>query len=181
MACGGDDGIHAEGRSGAQDGTDIVRVGDLIEHQGAGNATRIETAFGCQRAALQTAPLMDRIGAEPPGQCGGGHGLDRYAAQRPVFGVEPIRRLAQCLQFLHEPGLRIGRCQQAVFFALGVGECGRDRVNAVQQQRAVGGRRCLALAGAATARPMRALAVAAIRRFAPVFRVLRHLCPDSTF
>ena len=48
----GDDGGGGEGRGGAQDGADIVRIGDLIEHQHDAGGGQILDAGRGQRIGL---------------------------------------------------------------------------------------------------------------------------------
>ena len=62
---GDDDGLDRKRRGRAQDGADIVRVGDLVEHQhDALLRQRVDVGRG-QRIDLGQQPLMHGVGAEP--------------------------------------------------------------------------------------------------------------------
>ena len=67
-------GVDAKGRRGAQDRTDIVRVGDLIEHEhDAALRYDIGEIERLQRQRFEHDALMDGAGAKPAGEVLGRH------------------------------------------------------------------------------------------------------------
>ena len=107
MALGGDQRVDGEGRGGAQDRADIVRIGDLIEHDDEavgrqfGNIDRLErprleqealmhgVARRAQRDFVRRPEFASRGRArrsplgEPLGGGGGGVKANELAARRP--------------------------------------------------------------------------------------------------
>ena len=69
MSLGDNERVHRESSGGAQNGSDIVGVGNLIQHHDK-PALRVDVAKISvrQRARLQQQPLMNRVVAEPSRQ-----------------------------------------------------------------------------------------------------------------
>ena len=66
VARGRDDGGDAEGGGAAQDRADIVRIGDLVEHQHDAVWLELPRCPARQRVGLGQQAVMHRVGGEPP-------------------------------------------------------------------------------------------------------------------
>jgi hypothetical protein len=109
----------AESRSRAQDRSDIVRIGHLIEHHQGPRRIAIEHVVKediLQRIAFQHQPLMRRIARDQPAKVGGLGIFDRE-----ILG-----------QFTIERGDPFAGCPQLAVLTLGVLERRLDRVAAPQ-------------------------------------------------
>src|SRR4029077_10282762 len=116
----GDDGFDGKRRGAAQDRPDIVRVGDLVEHQhDAGRRQILDVGRG-QGVGLGDQALMHRVRRQPCGQRIGPHQLRLDRLRDAVFG---------------EAAYGIFRRQQAADAARGIGERRSDAVPAVQDDR----------------------------------------------
>ncbi len=88
VAHGGYDGARVKGNRRAHDGADIVRIGDLIEHeQERAVFQRFQPANG-EGARFQHDALMDRLGPEDLVDIVRHHDLDRKA-ERIRVEIEP--------------------------------------------------------------------------------------------
>ena len=124
VAGGGDDRLDRKRRRRAQDRADIVRIGDLVEHQhDAFLGQRIDIGRG-QGLGLRQQPLVHGVGAEPlvdrvrADDFGGDAGVDILVRQAlgGVFGQEQLSDLP-----------------------FRVGQGGRNRVPAIKNHRPVRG------------------------------------------
>ena len=96
----GDDGGGGKGRGRAEDGADIMRVGDLVEHQHNALRRQIVDGRGGQRIGFEIEALVHGVGQQPLGNRRRPHqlGLDRAAfvgeAPRRIFGGEQLAHVA---------------------------------------------------------------------------------------
>ena len=143
----GDHRRHAERRGRAQDGADVARVGDLVEHdQRAGPFQRLLQAGRPQRIGEQRHALVGDVAAE---QVVEPAALDLLGRHRPG------RRLA-----LGEGLLRLLGQHEVAEAAGGIGERRGHRVQAVEPDGAAGSLRKL-LAGGVVALAVGAVEVVA--------------------
>ena len=114
--------LDGEGGGRAQNGADIVRVGDLIEYQYDAVGFEFGHSGSGEGVGLRQQALMDGV--------------------RPKAGVDDVR--TDQFGFDRERGTIIGegarrvlRCQQAANAARGIFECRLDRVPAVKHGRPI--------------------------------------------
>ena len=61
MALGGDERVDREGGRGAQNRADIVRIGDLVEHEHKAVRRQLGDVDRRERPSLEQQPLMNRL------------------------------------------------------------------------------------------------------------------------
>ena len=152
MPRGGDDRLHGERRRRAHDRADIVRIGDLVEHQHhAFERERLDVGRG-QGIGLRKQALVHGIGPEPRVDLARAHHL---------------RRDARLDVFLREAPRGILGDEQFADAALPVLQRHGHAVPAIENDRAVAGRLAVAPGRPLPARPSLAegLAAAPERRF----------------
>ena len=116
MARGGDQRLHGEGGAGAQDGADIVGIGDLVEERDDAVGLEFVQAGGGQGIGLEDDALVDgarlQLAVEFPG-------MDD-------LGIERQGREAGSQPLLPVPGQ-----PETAQFSLGVGERRLDGMDPV--------------------------------------------------
>ena len=91
MALGRDKRIDGEGGAGAQDRADIVRIGDLVEHEHQSVCRQIRNVDWRERPHLKQQPLMNRLAGRAGGNLLWAHDPGLEPA-RGDFGAEPLGR-----------------------------------------------------------------------------------------
>ena len=89
MALGRDERVDGEGGASAQNRADIVRVGDLIEHQHQAVRGQIRDVDWRERPRLEQEPLVDRFAGRARGNFLGAHD-PRLEPAGGDFGAEPL-------------------------------------------------------------------------------------------
>ena len=91
MPFGGDQPVDGEGRGSAQDRPDIVRIGDLVEHDRQPVRRQFGDVDRRERPRLEQHPLMDRLARRA-----GGNLLEaqdpRLDSAGGDLGLEALRR-----------------------------------------------------------------------------------------
>ncbi|MGY4489019.1 hypothetical protein ACVWWR_008210 [Bradyrhizobium sp. LM3.2] len=129
VARGGDDRLHGEGRSRAQDGADIVRIGDLVEHQHDAVLLQILDVGRGQGIGLGEQALVHRVGRQQP--------VD-------LLGPDDLGRDRDCDVLVRQTPCGVLGQRQLADLPLGVGERHGDGVPAIEDDRPVGVRITLA-------------------------------------
>ena len=117
VAAGGDHRVGGEGDGGAQDGADIVRVGDLVEHDDEARVREVVEGVGGERRHLDGDALMHRLAAE---QAVERRGRGLFRRQRESRRRPPSRRASA-----------FGVASDAADLAARVGERRQHRMDAV--------------------------------------------------
>ncbi|MGY4377209.1 hypothetical protein ACVWZ3_004848 [Bradyrhizobium sp. i1.3.6] len=120
---GGDDRLHRESRCGAQDGADIVRIGDLVEHQ--------------HHAFLVQGLDVGRGQGVGLGQQALVHGVGRQQAVD-LLGPDDLGRDAGRDVFVRKPLCGVLGQRQLADLPLRVGERHGHGVPAIEDDRSVG-------------------------------------------
>ena len=83
--------VDGEGRAGAQDGSDIVRIGDLVEHDDEALLGKLGNVKRRQRLGLEQQALMHGVARQPRGDLLGGDD-PRLDAAAGDLGAQPLGR-----------------------------------------------------------------------------------------
>ena len=102
---GGDQRAGAEGDCRAHDGADIVRVGDLVEHETSFASPSASSALGLQRLGLDQHALMDGVAA---GDLVDVPGLDQFGLEGQGGEVGDCQTLGGVARHQHAAILRRG-------------------------------------------------------------------------